>query len=214
VLGIEGWFALGTRDYATAVKTLTAAAEKVPNTETTILIARALWAQQKQDEAITLMQNWLKDRPQDLEVLLQLAESYLALNREADAVGVYKRIVELYPNHVPTLNNLAWLNRDKGLKEAIDYAERANKLAPYDPYVLDTYGMLLLKKGELSKGSRMLQNATERSPDDLTLQVHLAGALVQQKQFAEARKILDAVVKKAPDSQAANEAKALLESIR
>ena len=213
VLGIEGWFALGTADYATAEKTLSAAAEKRPDTELTILLVRALWAQQKQDEAIALMQNWLKEHPQDLAVLLQLAEAYMSLNRDDEALKVYARVIELHPNHLPALNNLAWLGRDKDLKQAIGYAERAYQLSPNDPNVLDTYGMLLLKKGDIERGHRMIQKAAERSPNDPTIQLHLGRALMEQEQFAKARTILSAVVEKAPNTESANDAKALLRSI-
>lgn len=213
VLGIEGWFALGTADYATAEKSFSAAAEKRPDTELTISLFRALWAQQKQDEAIAVLQNWLKEHPQDLAVLLQLAEGYMSLNKEDEAVKVYATVIELQPNHLVALNNLAWLSQDKDLKQAIGYAERAYQLSPNDPSVLDTYGMLLLKKGDIRRGHRMIQKAAELAPEDPGIQLNLGQALLQQEQFAEARTVLSTLVKKAPDTESANDAKALLESI-
>ncbi len=213
VLGIEGWFALGTGNYATAADRLSAVPFQNRNTETTILLVRALWLQEKRDEAVEVMKTWLKSHPQDVAVLLQLAGSYLTLNREEEAIPLYARVVELQPNHLPALNNLAWLSREKDLKQAVGYAERAYELSPNDPYVLDTYGVLLLRTGDATRGHRMIQRAAERSPKDLTIQLHLARALVQQKQSAEARAVLNALVEEAPDAPSAKEAKALLESI-
>lgn len=213
VLGIEGWFALGTGDYSTAEKRFTAALAQNPDTELTLLLVRALWGQEKYDQAHWVMQDWLQDHPRDLPVLLHLADSYLSLNREEQARSLYARVVELYPNHVPALNNLAWLSRNQDLDQAITYAERAYELVPNDPYVLDTLGMLWLKKGEASRGYRMIRKATEQLPEEPEIQLHLARALVQRKQFGKAQEVLSTLVKKVPDSPIADEAKALLESI-
>lgn len=214
VLGIEGWFALGSGDYVTAEQRLSAAVEQKPDMELTILLTKALWAQKKHDQAINVMQMWLEDRPQDLPVLLHLAGSYLTLNREGEASEIYAKVVEIYPNYLPALNNLAWLTREKNLEQAIAYAERANNLAPNDPFVLDTLGMLLLKKGELKRGYRMIQGAAERSPQDPEIQLHLGQALMQQERLDQAKDVLNSVVKIAPDSQYASEAKKLLESMQ
>jgi putative PEP-CTERM system TPR-repeat lipoprotein len=213
VLGIEGWFALGTKDYATAADRFSAIEEQNRDTETTILLVRSLWMQEKHDEAIDVMQTWLKGHPQDVAVLLHLAGAYLTLNKEEEAIPLYARVVEILPNHLSALNNLAWLSRDKDLKQAIGYAERAYQLSPDGPYVLDTYGVLLLKNGDTLRGHRMIQKAAEHLPEDLKIQLHLGRALVQQEQFAEAQSVLSAVVNKASDRQSAQEAKALLESI-
>jgi len=125
----------------------------------------------------------------------------------------YARVVEIYPNHGTALNNLAWLSREKDPRQAVIYAKRAYELLPEDPYVLDTYGMLLLKKGDAPRGHRMIHRAAERLPEDLTIQLHLGRALLEQEQFAKAQAVLSALVEKAPDAQSANEAKVLLQSI-
>lgn len=213
VLGIEGWFALGTGDYATAADRFSAIEEQNRYTETTILLVRSLWLQEKYDEAVGVMQTWLKGHPNDVAVLLHLAGGYLSLNKEEEAIPLYARVVELMPNHLSALNNLAWLSRDKDYKQAIGYAERAYQLSPDDPYVLDTYGVLLMKGGDALLGYSMIKKAAERLPEDLTIQLHLGRSLVQQEKFTEAQSVLSALVNKAPDTQSANEAKVLLESI-
>jgi len=213
VVGIEGWFALISGDNATAAERFSLALEQKPDTDSTILLVKALWGQQKYDEGIEIMQGWLKDYPQDISVLLHLAGGYLSLNRDGEARAVYAKVVELYPNHVPALNNLAWLSRDQDLEKAIVYARQADELSPNNPQVLDTLGMLLLKSGSVLRGSRQIRRAADLSPENLEIQLHLGRALVQQKHYSEAREVLSALLSKTPESKISDEARALLDSV-
>jgi putative PEP-CTERM system TPR-repeat lipoprotein len=214
VLGIEGWFALGTGDFPAAEQKLAAAFKKKPDTELLLLTTRAQWAQKKQQPALKAMRDWLKDHPKDVAVHLQLAEAYMSMGQEAEASAEYEQIVKIVPGHIPALNNLAWINRDKAPKQAMDYAQQAYQLAPKDPIVLDTLGMLTLKGGDTSRAASLLRDAVARSPADLQIQIHLATALIQQKRFGEAQKVLEAVVSKGTNTASAQEARKLLESIR
>ena len=109
---------------------------------------------------------------------------------------------------------LGWSAASLGYtEEARQVIDRAIELSPDDPYVLDTYGMLLLKNGDTLRGHRMIQRAAKQLPDDITIQLHLGRSLVQLKQFAEAKSVLSALVNKASDGQIAQEAKVLLDSI-
>ena len=213
VLGIAGWFALGTRDYAGAVTSLSAARAQKPDTELTLLLVRALWAQEKHDEAIEVMQRWLQTHPQDLAVLMHLAGGYLTLKRNEEALATYAQVVEHYPNHVPALNNLAWLSQDRELKQAIEYAKRARQASPNDPYVQDTLGVLLVKNGDTLYGAELIRSAAEQLPEDPQIQLHFGRVLVQQQQNVKAREVLERLIEKAPDSEPAKEAKTLLESL-
>ncbi|MEQ6340477.1 MAG: PEP-CTERM system TPR-repeat protein PrsT [Gammaproteobacteria bacterium] len=210
VLGIEGWFALGTGDLPAAEQKLAAALKKAPGSELVILTSRAQWGQKKQEPALKTMRDWLKDHPNDVPVHMQLAGAYLDMGRETDSLATYGQVVKLAPKHVPALNNLAWLNRDKAPQKAMEYAQQAYQLAPKDPYVLDTLGMLTLKNGDLSRAASLLRDAAKLVPEDAQVQLHLGSVLLQQKQLAEARKVLDAIVKKAPGSPTAKEATTLL----
>lgn len=211
VLGIEGWFALGTGDFATAERSLSAVWEQRPDSELTILLVRALWGQAKHDEALSLMDDWLERQPRDVAVLMQLADAYLSLGREDDARETYLRVVEIQPEHVPALNNVAWLSRDENLEQAMEYAERAHQLAPRDPHVLDTLGMLKLQQGEIEQAYSLVREAADRSPTDAQIQLHLGRILVQMDRFEEARELLGRLVSQLPDTEIGNEARSLLD---
>jgi putative PEP-CTERM system TPR-repeat lipoprotein len=212
VLGIEGWFALGTSDFPTAEQKLAAAFQKQPNSELLLLMTRAQWVQKKQEPALKAMRDWLKTHSTDVPVTMQLAGDYLSMGREADATATYEQVIKISPDHVPALNNLAWLYQDRAPQKAMDYAQRAFLLAPKDPNVLDTVGMLTLKNGDLKRGASLLRDAAERAPGDARIQLHLGSALLRQKRMAEAKGILDKIVAKAPGSPEGKEAKSLLGS--
>lgn len=210
VLGIEGWFAVGTGDWQTARATLSRALELQSDSEVTQLLVRALWAQQAHDEALVVMNRRLAQAPHDLPVLLLLAGSYLTLERDADARAAYARVVEAYPNHVPALNNLAWLGRDEDLQAALGHATAAHALAPDDPHVLDTLGNLLLLHGDIDDGIARLRSAAGTLPDDPEVQLHLGRALAEHGQPGEARELLTRLVERDPESAQAEQAKAVL----
>ena len=87
--GIEGWFALGSGNPAVAEERFTAALKQRADAETTVLLARALWFQGKNDQGFAVLDAWLKEHPQDLGVMLELAGAYLTFERNAEAIATY-----------------------------------------------------------------------------------------------------------------------------
>jgi putative PEP-CTERM system TPR-repeat lipoprotein len=213
VLGLEGWFALGIGNYPEAEKALSAVLIKNPDTELAVLLVRAQWGQKKYDAAFTGMHDWLKSQPSDLSMLLHMAGAYLSLNRNEDARATYAQVVKHYPDHVAALNNLAWLGQDKDLNQSIKHALHAQTVAPRDPYVKDTLGMLMLKRGDTSGALALLREAAELAPSNGQFQLHLAQLLVKQQRKPEAHKVLLAFLNKAPQAPQAKEAKSLLDSL-
>ena len=150
---------------------------------------------------------------EDVTVLLNLAGTYLGMDQPANARATYERVVKIVPRHVPALNNLAWLSRDTDLTQAIAYAERAYQLAPNDPQVLDTLGTLLGKSGEQTRRYELVREAATLAPNDAGIQLHLAEALVQQKKYPEAERLLNTLIGNPADPDIVAEAEQLLKSI-
>jgi len=212
VLGIEGWFAMGNGNFSKAEQSFSAARKQRPDSVLTINVVRAQWGQKKYDEGISLMREWLKENPSDQDVLLHLAGAYLSLDRNNEAITVYSTVVENNPEYYPALNNLAWLYSDKNLNKALEYAERARQISPKDPFILDTLGMLMLKKGNTSSAYKFVNEAAEILPSDGEIQLHLGRVLLEQKRFPEAKKIFQSIVSQASGTELEIEAKELLNS--
>ena len=77
---------------------------------------------------------------------------------------------------------------------ALGYAEKAAKLAPDQAQFADTYGWLLVLKGDLENGVRVLREARLRDPNNGLTRWHLASALVKSGRTAEARDELQAAL--------------------
>ncbi len=211
VLSIEGWFALGTGEYARAEAAFAAASQLKPNREITLYHAKSLVLQRKFDQALLLMQEWVNQHPDDIAVLTQLADTYLILKQDEDAKTTYAKLIELNPNHISALNNFAWLTRNQDLEKATSYAQKAFTLNPENPYLLNTYGKLLLLKKEAEKGLRYVEMAANQMPGNEEFQLHYAQALIQTENSHKAQEILSKLVQQALDKSVVDQAKELLD---
>ena len=212
-LEVEGWVAFRSGDYATATERFTAVAGSKSDSELTLGLARSLWAQREQEKALEVLRARLQVQAADLPVLMQLAASYVAMDRRPEGISTFRKVLESYPDHVPALNDLAWVLQDQDLKQALTLAERAHRLQPNNPAVLDTLGTLRAKGGDLSGGAQLVRRAVELAPDHPQIQLNLGRILVQQKKHAEARAVLEALLAKVPEAGVETEARALLGSI-
>jgi tetratricopeptide (TPR) repeat protein len=91
---------------------------------------------------------------------------------------------------VVALNNLAWALGHLGRPQALDYAERAYKLAPQAPSVADTLGWILARRGQSRQALPYLAHATQLAPRDPDMAYHYAYALAKAGQPAKARAVL------------------------
>ena len=87
---------------------------------------------------------------------------------------IYERVLDLDPNDLVALNNLAWYLRERDPKKALAYAEKAHELAPKAPSILDTYAMALLANGDNAKALRMIERALDKAPKNPSMRLHYA----------------------------------------
>jgi Flp pilus assembly protein TadD len=160
---------------------------------------------------VTTLEAWVQSHPQDVVALGALAETYQALSRSSEAVASYERLLQLEPNDVTALNNLAWELMTKDPRKGLEYANAARKQSGDHPAVLDTYAMLLLETGDTAQAIDILGQIAEQSPDVPLFRYHLATALAMGGQTDGALELLRALLQEgaAPFAEQA-EAKALL----
>lgn len=79
--------------------------------------------------------------------ILGLTLGYM-FNREHEAIEAFARFIEYKPDSWAARNDKAWLHFRIGeIKEGLDTIELAVKLYPDNPWVLNTYGTLLMNAG-------------------------------------------------------------------
>jgi Flp pilus assembly protein TadD len=146
---------------------------------------------------------WLRDHPKDLVLRNYFGERALRKQDYKSAARYFQALVALQPDNVRFLNNLAWVAGELGDPKALSHAEKAAALAPADPAILDTLGMLLIKKGDVTQGLEKVQQAAQLAPNNSDIRLHLAKALIKAGDKPAARKELDALA--AASSQSAGE---------
>ena len=87
---------------------------------------------------------------------------YFNTSRYKDAIESMTALVEDYPEDYQTLNNLAWVyatskdSAHRDAEKAIDLAQRALVLAPYDHHVWSTLSEAYYVAGEYEKANRSI----------------------------------------------------------
>jgi Flp pilus assembly protein TadD len=92
-------------------------------------------------------------------------------------------------------------------------SERALALAPRDPRILDTRGVILLRSGDTDRALAMLGRAAgfEAAPPEA--RIHLAQALMQRGDTAEAKAVLTRTLATPQDASAHRAASVLLREL-
>ena len=93
------------------------------------------------------------------------------------AIKINESLLTLIPDDPALLNNLAGLYHLTGDKRARAYAEKAYKLAPRHPIMLDTFGWILVATDDAERGLTLLRQAFTRAADNPEVLYHLAVAL-------------------------------------
>jgi tetratricopeptide (TPR) repeat protein len=120
-----------------------------------------------------------------------LAQLNQKSNHFSEAIERYRKILELSPDNVIALNDLAYLLSESGNQtdEALKYAERAGELAPDNAAVSDTLGWLYYRKGLYKMAVPHLETAVSKGAS-ARRRLHLAMAYLKA---GDERKGVDAM---------------------
>lgn len=141
---------------------------------------------------------WLADRPKDTSARLYAAQYYTETRRPEDAIAAYETLLAQTPDSALLLNNLATLYQETGDRRALATAEKAHKLDPASPAVLDTLGWILVNQGQTARGLELLQQAHAKAPAMPEIRYHLGIALARSGNTARARQILQQLLRDTP----------------
>ncbi len=166
----------------------------------------------KKGEADALARKWIDDHPNDVAFQSYLAEQALRDRDFKQAATQYQAVLAKQPDNVTALNNLAWALGQQGDPKALGYAERALKLAPESPLVLDTVGVLYTSRGDAAKGVEYLTRAVALAPQRHDIRLNYAKALLKAGRTDDARKELEQLQKVSQDFPGKSEVAVLLKS--
>jgi tetratricopeptide (TPR) repeat protein len=124
-------------------------------------------------EAIPILEGALSGQIPPSPIYFQLAIAHEKLNQSRQAIDYYHRILVKDPDHVSSLNNLAWIlatretYQRQHAEQAVRYAQRAVALAGEPPPVvlLSTLAAAYAAAGEYSLAAQQVETAIEWAVD-------------------------------------------------
>lgn len=164
-------------------------------------------------DAAKFAEGWLKAQPKDNMFLLYLAGAAAKRNDYASAANYFRRVLESQPNNPLVLNDLAWVMGKQGDPKAMAYAEKANRLAPNQPALMDTLGVLQVEQGQVAQGTALLRKAVEMSPQSGDIRLNLARALIKSGDKKAARGELETLSKMGDQYARQSEVSELLKTL-
>jgi tetratricopeptide (TPR) repeat protein len=155
------------------------------DSRTAVSIARDLMLvgdSQARKAAENILRMMLKDNSDSIEAMSVLAILLQISGRAEDSSKLYQRIIELDPENIISMNNLAWIMSEVQGKhqEALDLAQRGLKIAPNYYDLIDTRGVIYYRLGEFDKAVRDFTECIKLypniTPSSISTQFYLARA--------------------------------------
>ena len=191
-----------------------AALEMDRNAKRVDTYARSLAAAGRLDQAVSLLDGWLAENPQDGVGWAKLGLIQQQRGLDDEALAAYEKSLETSQPDAVLANNMAWLYLDRNPERAVELATKAYELAPSRAEIIDTYGWVLFQTGRERDGLAALQQALVIAPRNPEIALHVAEALHQMQRDSEARPMLERVVRDHPNTEFAESAKRLLGRLR
>ena len=132
-----------------------------------LLEVNLLLDQEQQQQALSTATAALEEHPDNIEIRYARAMLYDGIGQPADAEADLKQIIEQEPENAVALNALGYIltTRTDRLREARGYIEKALRLDPNNPAILDSMGWVLFLEGQLEPALEYLSRAWAAFPD-------------------------------------------------
>jgi tetratricopeptide (TPR) repeat protein len=170
-----------------------------------------------------LLRVMLERNPKSVPSLMLLAMLMQNSGRNEESVALNRRVLEVDPNNVVALNNLAWVlcEQQGQYQEALELAEKGLKMAPAYADLIDTRGTIHYRLGHLDEAVRDYSRCIELYPANLpavgTSRFNLARAYAElggsKTEAAQQLKQVIASCKTYSERGATTEAKKLLRQV-
>lgn len=141
-------------------------------------------------EAFDFLDAALARTPDVPDLLYDHAMAAEKINRVDVLEANLRKVIAMRPTHAHAYNALGYTlaDRNQRLPEALALIETAHKLAPEDPFILDSLGWVLHRLGRNEEALGHLQRSFELRPDG-EIAAHLGEVLWLLGRQAEARKL-------------------------
>lgn len=148
----------------------------------------------------------LEKMPDSPELLYDRAMAAEKVNRLDMLEADLRRLIKLKPDYAHAYNALGYTLADRTprIKEALELLEKALKLEPEDPFIMDSMGWALLKTKRYGEAVDYLRRAYAAKPDP-EIAAHLGEALWLKGEKEEAQRIWKGSLQSHPDNESLRE---------
>jgi tetratricopeptide (TPR) repeat protein len=150
-------------------------------------------------ETYEMLSKAVSEYPESYELLYDRAMAAERIDKIDVLETDLKRVIQMKPDYAHAYNALGYTLAEKTdrLAEAKALIEKAYKLSPDDPFILDSLGWVHYRMGNVGQALKHLQLAYTARPDP-EIAAHLGEALWRSGQHDEARKIWRAALTENP----------------
>jgi putative PEP-CTERM system TPR-repeat lipoprotein len=151
-------------------------------------LAVAYDSEKKYDQARDVLEKALPKFPDNSQLRFYLGSVFDRLGKTQDSIASFKSVLEIDPDHVQALNYLAYTYAEIGqnLKEAEVMVKKALRLAPNDPYIMDTLGWVYYKNGDFKEAQKYIEKAYRQKPDEAVIVEHMGDLYVKTENWSRA----------------------------
>ncbi len=154
------------------------------------------------NETYEMLSHAVAKYPNSFELLYDRAMAAERIDRLDVLEADLRKVIKMKPDYAHAYNALGYTLADKTkrLTEAKDLIEKANKLQPDDPFILDSLGWVYFRMGQMQEAIKHLQTAYGQRPDP-EIAAHYGEVLWSAGNHDEARKIWNAALSENPNHE-------------
>jgi len=207
-IGIVGDLLLNSGQPQLAEEAYRTALEEEKLGRVVIGLANALSAQDRENEAIRLLETFVEEQPDDRLARAELGSRFEGIGDFEAAATQYHSILRHGVADARTASKLAAVYLKLGDARSIALVKQAFLIAPDDPYILDVHGWVMLQAGrDKARAITSLEKAVRRAPGEASYKYHLGMAYLANAQTSDARRLLRQAVNLDPNFEGADEAR-------
>ncbi|MDF1560432.1 MAG: tetratricopeptide repeat protein [Bacteroidales bacterium] len=158
----------------------------------------------KQDPEMSMevARNWAELYPEDIKAHEVLAMRYMMLNQKENELAEYEAILTLDPGQYDYLLTIGDIHKNQGrFDEALKYYQRYADVFPGQSKSFTRLGSLYSRYGDNGQATKYYNKALLIDPDDISIQLSLAGIRIELGKFGEALNDLNDILEKCTNHQ-------------
>jgi tetratricopeptide (TPR) repeat protein len=172
------------------------------------LLAEAQLLREQQDYAgsLAVLKTATVRFPGDTDLIYEQAMMTEKVGSFDEMEALLRKVIELKPDYHHAYNALGYSFADRNVRlpEAKQLIERALKLAPGEPFIVDSLGWVEFRLGNLPEAAKLLRQAYTDRPD-AEIAAHLGEVLWASGAQDEAHRVWQEAAKRDPGNEALRE---------